>query len=148
MPDIINDAVLHLGKKKENYNIKTIFSDENLYAKMDAGLIAHVILNLVDNAIKYSPENSTIIVRATRVGSDIEVSVEDEGNGIADEDKAKIFDLFYTVRSSTTDSRRGLGLGLALCKSIIKAHSSEIIIRDNIPVGTVFSFKLKGDFYE
>lgn len=148
LPDIINDAVLHLGKKKENYNIKTIFSDENLYAKMDAGLIAHVILNLVDNAIKYSPENSTIIVRATRVGSDIEVSVEDEGNGIADEDKAKIFDLFYTVRSSTTDSRRGLGLGLALCKSIIKAHSSEIIIRDNIPVGTVFSFKLKGDFYE
>lgn len=145
VPDIVIDAVSHLGRKKEKYNIKTEFPDDDLYAKMDGRLIAQVIFNLVDNATKYSPENTTITIKAEKVGEDIEISVADEGVGISDENKAKIFDLFYTVKSnSSADSRRGLGLGLALCKTVINAHSSNIQIKDNQPKGTVISFKLKG----
>lgn len=149
VPDIINEAIAHLGRKKENYNVKTIFdNDDELYAKMDGRLIAQVVFNLVDNAMKYSPEHSTITIRAAVEGEYIEISVADEGRGISDSDKIKIFDLFYTVNSSAADSRRGLGLGLALCKAVIKAHGSEIYLRDNIPTGTIFSFRLKGEMYE
>lgn len=146
--DVITEALSHLGRKKEDYNVQTVIEDEALSAKMDGKLIAQVIFNLVDNAMKYAPPYTTITVRAKAVGEFIEISVEDEGNGIKDEDKKKIFDMFYTVNNSIADGRRGLGLGLALCKAVVNAHGGKIEIKDNKPKGTIFSFRLTGDFYE
>lgn len=146
--DVITEALSHLGRKKEDYNVQTVIEDEALSAKMDGKLIAQVIFNLVDNAMKYAPPHTTITVRAKAVGEFIEISVEDEGNGIKDEDKKKIFDMFYTVNNSIADGRRGLGLGLALCKAVVNAHGGKIEIKDNKPKGTIFSFRLTGDFYE
>ena len=146
--DVITEALSHLGRKKEDYNVQTVIEDEALSAKMDGKLIAQVIFNLVDNAMKYAPPHTTITVRAKAVDEFIEISVEDEGNGIKDEDKKKIFDMFYTVNNSIDDGRRGLGLGLALCKAVVNAHGGKIEIKDNKPKGTIFSFRLTGDFYE
>lgn len=146
--DVITEALSHLGRKKEDYNVQTVIEDESISAKMDGKLIAQVIFNLVDNAMKYAPPHTTITVRAKAVGEFIEISVEDEGNGIKDEDKKKIFDMFYTVNDSIADGRRGLGLGLALCKAVVNAHGGKIEIKDNKPKGTIFSFRLTGDFYE
>lgn len=146
--DVITEALSHLGRKKEDYNVQTVIEDEALSAKMDGKLIAQVIFNLVDNAMKYAPPHTTITVRAKAVDEFIEISVEDEGNGIKDEDKKKIFDMFYTVNNSIADGRRGLGLGLALCKAVVNAHGGKIEIKDNKPKGTIFSFRLTGDFYE
>ena len=146
--DVITEALSHLGRKKEDYNVQTVIEDESISAKMDGKLIAQVIFNLVDNAMKYAPPHTTITVRAKAVGEFIEISVEDEGNGIKDEDKKKIFDMFYTVNNSIADGRRGLGLGLALCKAVVNAHGGKIEIKDNKPKGTIFSFRLTGDFYE
>ena len=70
------------------------------------------------------------------------ISVADDGDGIPDSAKARIFDMFYTVNSGVADSRRSMGLGLALCKSIVTAHGGEIAVADNTPHGTVFSFTL------
>lgn len=146
--DVIEETLSHLGRKKENFNIVPIIDAENLYAKMDARLISQVIFNLVDNAMKYSPQKSTITIIAKANGNDIEVSVCDEGAGISEKEKNNIFDMFYTVKNTVADGRRGLGLGLALCKSIINAHGGEITVKNNTPAGSIFSFKLEGDFYE
>ena len=144
--DIITEAVSHLGREKKNFKIKTVIENEFLSAKMDGKLISQVVFNLVNNAIKYSPENTTITVRAKACDDCVEVSVEDEGCGISDENKKKIFEMFYTVNNSVSDGRRGLGLGLALCKAVVEAHDGQISVQDNKPCGTIFSFKLKGDF--
>ncbi|MFQ8626034.1 MAG: sensor histidine kinase [Candidatus Gastranaerophilaceae bacterium] len=105
-----------------------------------------VIFNLVDNAMKYSPVKTSVTVSAKAVGRYIEISVADEGNGIKDEDKKKIYVLYSC--NSIADGRRGLGLGLALCKAVVSAHGGVIEIKDNKPKGTIFSFKLIGEFYE
>ena len=72
----------------------------------------------------------------------VEVSVADDGPGIPDEAKPRVFDMFYSEANRIVDSRRSLGLGLALCKSIVTAHGGTIEVSDNIPVGTVFTFTL------
>lgn len=146
--EVITEALAHLGIKKENYNIETYIEDESLSAKMDGRLIMQVIFNLVDNAMKYSPVNSTIKVSAVSQDRFVKISVADEGNGISDENKQKIFNMFYKVNDSVADGRRGLGIGLALCKAVIDAHGGEITVEDNQPKGTIFSFKLLGDFDE
>lgn len=74
-----------------------------------------------------------------------EISVADNGKGIKEEAKEKIFDMFYTAENKPADSRRGLGLGLFLAKSIIHAHGGTIWVADNVPSGTIFSFTLQAE---
>jgi len=72
----------------------------------------------------------------------VEFTVSDDGEGIGDEEKGKIFQMFYTGSNPIADSRRSLGLGLSLCKSIVLAHGGEIAVQDNHPKGTIFTFTL------
>ena len=109
---------------------------------MDAKLIVQVIINLVDNAIKYTPQNSHIKIKSEKHGDKAVVSVADDGEGIPDEIKPRVFDMFYSGANKIADSRRSLGLGLSLCKSIINAHGGEITVSDNQPHGTIFTFTL------
>lgn len=114
-----------------------------LMAQMDARLIIQVIINIVDNAIKYTPPGSRIALRAKRMGKMAMVEIADDGPGIADDAKGKLFDMFYTAGDRRADGRRGLGLGLSLCKSIVQSHGGEIGVRDNNPKGTIFYFTLQ-----
>ena len=75
----------------------------------------------------------------------VAVSISDNGPGIPDADKPRIFDMFYTSGKDIGDSRRSMGLGLALCKSIINAHGGTISVSDNKPHGTVFRFTLPAE---
>ena len=115
-----------------------------LMANIDARLIVQVIINIVNNAIKYTPEGSDICLSAKKENSMVRIEIADTGSGISDEAKQRLFDMFYTANtgSAEADSRRGLGLGLSLCKSIVKAHGGSIIVYDNQPHGAVFSFTL------
>ena len=72
----------------------------------------------------------------------VSVRVADDGPGVSDEAKQHLFDMFYTAGSNSPDSRRGLGLGLSLCKSIVEAHGGQISVHDNEPHGSVFVFTL------
>ncbi len=100
------------------------------------------LINLVDNAIKYTPAGSVIEISMKKEGEWIYVSVSDNGPGIPDEQKTHIFDMFYSGANKIADSRRSLGLGLSLCKSIVTAHGGVITVSDNQPKGTVFIFTL------
>ena len=125
--------------------LKHISRDELLLAKMDSRLIIQVIINIVDNALKYTPKGSKIEIYARKENQMIAISIADNGKGIADCAKEKIFDMFYTADSKVADSRRGLGLGLFLCKSIIQAHGGTIQVADNVPHGTIFTFTLQAE---
>ena len=95
--------------------------DDLLMARMDSSLIVQVLINLINNAVKYTPENASITIGAEREGSMVVLWVEDEGQGIPEGDEDKVFELFYTGVKRFPDSRRGIGLGLALCRSIVAA---------------------------
>lgn len=140
--DVITEALHHINRKSKEHHITVENEDEFLLAKMDAKLIVQVIINLVDNAIKYTPPDSHIRIRTEKQGNKAIVSVADDGEGIADEMKPRVFDMFYSGANKIADSRRSLGLGLSLCKSIIKAHGGEIKVLDNQPKGTIFTFSL------
>lgn len=140
--EVINEALSHISRKKEQHQIKLIAKDEFILAKIDASLIIQVIINIIDNAIKYTPSGSLITIETIKHNHFVEIKISDNGQGISDQDKEKLFEMFYTAKHDVIDGRRGLGLGLALCKSIIIAHGGQIKVEDNLPQGTVFSFTL------
>ena len=145
LSDVISEALKHINRKSAEHKITVVEEDDMIVAKMDAKLIMQVIINLVDNAIQYTGPGSEIYVKTKKRKEKIIVEVADNGNGISDEQKEKLFDMFYTVDNNIADGRRGMGLGLALCKSIIVAHGGEINVRNNTPSGTVFRFTLKAE---
>ena len=140
--EVIGEAVRHIGRKGKEHTITVEVDDEFMFAKMDSRLIVQVLINLIDNAIKYTQTGSNIQITAGKKDGMIYISVADNGKGIPDDGKPYIFDMFYTGKSKIADSRRSLGMGLALCKSIVTAHGGEIKIEDNVPQGSIFTFSL------
>ena len=136
--EIIDEALCHIDADRDHYIINKHYSDEPLWSKMDSKLMTQVIVNIVNNAIKYTPNGSTIDIYADRVGENVEIKIADNGNGISDTAKTKIFEKFYSDGKLHGDSRRGLGLGLYLCKLIIESHNGSIRVIDNDPHGAVF----------
>ena len=140
--EIVAEALQHISRKQEEHTITVHHENELLLAKCDARLIIQVIINLVDNAIKYTPVGSHIDITTTGDQDTIEIRVADNGAGVPDSEKEKIFQMFYSGSNPIADCRRSLGLGLSLCKSIITAHGGEIAVTDNAPAGTVFTFTI------
>ncbi len=145
LEEVIAEALLHINRNSVEHTIETVLDDELLMARMDSRLIIQVLINIVDNAIKYTPPGSHITVSAKHEKQLALVEIADDGPGISDEAKAKLFDMFYTVNNIHGDGRRGLGLGLYLCKSIVDAHGGKIHVKDNVPQGTVFCFTLQAE---
>ena len=145
MEDVVTEALRHVNRKSVEHHITVEHKDEFLLARMDAKLIVQVIINIVDNAIKYTPVGSSIKIRTERKGEEAVVSISDDGSGISDDAKPHIFDMFYSGANKVADSRRSLGLGLSLCKSIITVHGGEITVHDNKPRGTIFTFTLPAE---
>lgn len=145
LEEVIEEALLHISRNSVEYYIDTALDDELIMAKMDSQLIIQVLINIVNNAIQYTPPGSHIIISAKHNLQMVLVEISDDGDGICDESKEKLFEMFYTADNVHGDGRRGLGLGLALCKSIIAAHGGTIYVRDNIPHGTVFCFTLQAE---
>lgn len=142
MEDVITEALHHINRKSVEHHITVSSEDDLILARMDARLIIQTLINIVDNAIKYTPAGSDISIRTWKKQGFVYTSISDNGPGIPDEVKVHVFEMFYRGKNKIADSRRSLGLGLALCKSIIAAHGGEITVTDNIPHGAVFTFTL------
>ena len=141
--DVFESALARLGRRAERYEIHVTIENDLLMAKMDAPLIVQVLLNLLENAIKYTPEGTHIRLNAQTDSDFVRITVSDDGPGISDESKEHVFDMFFTSAGVRGDARRGLGLGLALCRAIVSAHGGEISVSDNLPHGSVFAFTLQ-----
>lgn len=128
-------------KKGIKFNITYANSVQNV--KADKGRIQQVIYNLIDNAIKFSKENSYIYITVKEKGEKAQISIKDTGCGIAKEDIDKIWDRFYKSDSSRGRDKKGSGLGLSITKEVIHAHGENIDVVSTVGVGTEFIFTLE-----
>ena len=140
--DAIEEALRHLDRNAEKRKIVTDLEDDLLMARMDAALIVQVLINLINNAVKYTPEGAKITIGAKEENGMALLWVQDEGCGIPEGDEDKVFEMFYTGVKNSPDSRRGIGLGLALCRSIVQAHGGEIWMMNARPHGAKVRFTL------
>ena len=131
--DCINAAVMRYPKNK------FIFHEAaNTTIHADAFLMRMAINNLIENAVKYADKNSEVLLEIKKEKKKLELSIADEGPGIADADKKHIFKKHYRIGNEATKQSKGTGLGLYLVKRIIRAHKGEIEILDRHPKGAVF----------
>jgi two-component system sensor histidine kinase KdpD len=139
--DVIGTALQHLSEQVENRRLEINIRNGTPLLQGDCVLLGQVILNLIDNALKYSPEDSSIEIQASATNEGLTVSVADHGIGIPATDMTKVFDKFYRVQHSES-SIPGTGLGLSICKSIVEAHGGKIWAENRSEGGTVFSFSI------
>lgn len=145
LEEVITEALHHINRNSVEHQIQVELEEEFLMGKMDSRLIVQVFINIIDNAIKYTQKGSFIRISGKREGKSLYIEIGDDGPGIKKEEQSRLFDMFYTANNESGDSRRGLGLGLALCKSIITAHGGTIGVKDNLPHGTIFYFTLPAE---
>ena len=141
LDEVIAEALRHISRKHDDYKIVTD-CEELVLARMDVRLIMQVLINLVDNAIKYTPPGSVIFIRGRKTDGRAQISVEDNGPGIPEEMKPHVFEMFYTGKKAIADSHRSMGLGLALCHSIVEAHNGTLMLTEHEPHGCNFTFTL------
>ena len=122
--------------------LELVLSGKELYAKADMEQIQQVLYNLLDNAIKFSNNGSSIVIETTEKNNKIFISVKDRGEGIPKASLHKIWDRFYKTDASRGKDRKGTGLGLSIVQEIIHAHGQQINVISTEGVGTEFIFTL------
>ena len=142
--DVLEDSYQAIRIEAQRHEHTLILEGEQGLptVRADRERVLQVIMNILSNAIKYTPEGSHITLSAERSGQLVVVEIADDGPGVSAEARERLFDRFYTVGNERGDGRRGLGLGLSLCKSIITAHGGTIEAIKNEPQGTIFRFTL------
>lgn len=142
--DIITPTVNTFEKRCQDRGIflESIFLTDNTIVYADRTKIQQVIYNLVDNAIKFTPEGRQIRVQVTEKDNKIFTSVKDEGVGIPKDAQKKVFERFYKTDPSRGKDKTGTGLGLAITKEIIKAHGEQITLTSEEGKGSEFIFSL------
>lgn len=141
--EVIGCAVAHVERSFPERVIQVETPEDFRLVPMDAKLMEQVITNLLDNAVKHTKPEETITVSASYTENTLSVSVRDEGEGIAEEDIPNLFQIFYTSKNRSADVKRGIGLGLTICETVINAHGGTIIGRNRTDgKGAEFLFTL------
>lgn len=129
---------------EKNMDLDIRFAQEQCFVYADSNQISQVLRNLIDNAIKYSPDGRSITISTYALRKEVYVSIKDTGVGIPAEDVPHVFDRFYKVEKAHTPSPQvGSGLGLAIVKKIIEAHDQSITVKSARGRGTQFTFTLQ-----
>ena len=108
----------------------------------DRAKLRRVLVNLLSNALKFTPRGGRVEVSAAREGGAVRVSVADTGVGIPPEDLARLFDKYEQARSRATRSEKGTGLGLYITRQLVELHGGEISVRSEVGKGSTFSFTM------
>jgi two-component system, OmpR family, sensor histidine kinase CiaH len=137
LADIVETVV---SDYKNRYPQRTIeaSADKDVFIKGDELLLQIAISNLIDNALKYAPRESPVYVDLMDEDDILQIKVSDEGPGVPDAEKKRIFDKFYRSGTENTRKAKGTGLGLYLTKKIIQDHNGDIFVMDNTPHGSIF----------
>ncbi len=127
LEEVIASAVMRIEKRVPEYEIFVTIPEEYVEVPMDARLIEQVIVNLLDNAVKHTkPEEGISLAASVENSEFVKIVVEDGGEGIAQADISNIFNMFYTSNEKHADAKHGMGLGLAICETVVKAHGGTI----------------------
>jgi len=141
--DVFQSAMQICRSKAEEKNITlTPECDDQISAKYDASLLEQAVVNLLDNAIKYSEPESTIHLKARQNESEVVIRVEDQGMGIAKKHLHRLFERFYRVDKARSRTMGGTGLGLAIVKHIAQAHGGEVAVQSALGKGSTFTIHL------
>ena len=141
--EVIVCAVAHVERSFPDRAIQVDTPEDFRLVPMDAKLIEQVITNLLDNAVKHTKPKEAITVSAGYTEYSVVVSVRDEGEGIAEADVSNLFKIFYTSKTRSADVKRGIGLGLTICETVVNAHGGTIIGRNRTDIkGAEFIFTL------
>ena len=139
--EIIAESVSRVQRRSSNHPIRIDIPAALLMVPMDGTLIEQVLVNLLDNAIHHTPEDTEITIHVYRDLTNAVFEVRDRGKGIAVEDLPMLFNRFFT-RPTTGEERKGVGLGLSICKSIVEAHGGTICAQNDPTGGAIFRFTL------
>ncbi|MBW9158856.1 DUF4118 domain-containing protein [Clostridium tagluense] len=142
--EIVAESIARVKRFSGSHNIVTDLPENMVILFVDGLLIEQVLINLIDNAIKYTQDDSIIAVKVTVKEDNVVFDISDNGKGIPEEDITSIFDRFYTKTKGDCLEKRGIGLGLAICKSIIEAHGGCMEALNNSSGGATFRFSLPG----
>jgi len=142
--EIVSESISRVTRFSGSHNIKVELPEKVVILFVDGLLIEQVFINLIDNAIKYTQSDSIIKIKVTEKEDNVIFEVSDNGKGIPEEDISTIFDRFYTKTNGESLEKRGIGLGLAICKSIIEAHGGYMKALNNSSGGATFIFSLPG----
>lgn len=140
--DIISEAVSKVIKRKEEHQVIIHKTDDILLVPMEGKLIIQVLVNLLDNAFKHSHPHSTVTLDIVDSKEKVIFRISDNDGGIKENDMDKIFENFYSANKEISDKKRGIGLGLSICKAIVNAHGGEIKAFNNNKGGATFEFTL------
>jgi len=139
---LLQKAVDEAHFRGNNHNIVLKLGKRLPRVDIDARRIRQVLDNIIDNACKYSSKGTEVVVAARRVGQEVIISITDQGIGIPDEEKEKIFDRMYRIEQRLAPDVSGVGLGLAVCKGLVEAHGSRICVESELGKGSTFYFAL------
>ena len=138
--EVIGSALHRLAQRLGDRPVTTDVPDDLPMVAIDATLIEQVLMNLLDNAVEYTPSVSAIDIRARHAGGSIEIEVADHGPGLPPGTEDRVFQKFF--RAAPPANRRGIGLGLAICRSIVEAHGGSISARNDPGGGAAFRFTI------
>ncbi len=142
-PKVLLDACLRVSKvSSTKHNVLTELPDDLPEMLVDADKIKEVLINLISNAIKYSPKGGEVRVKMTIVEGNLQIDISDQGIGISEDNLPKLFNAFYRVDSTLTYQVSGTGLGLAIVKNICEAHGGHVGVKSTPNVGSVFTVVL------
>ncbi|MBF7097323.1 sensor histidine kinase [Alkalibacter mobilis] len=140
--DVVSEAVSHISRLLNDRNLIVELPKQVIMVPVDGKLIVQVLINLLENAIRHTTSQSKISLEIKEERDFLKIIVADTGEGIAENIKENLFDKFVTLERNVTDGKKGIGLGLAICKAIVEAHGGEIFTESNVPKGSRFIFTL------
>jgi two-component system phosphate regulon sensor histidine kinase PhoR len=143
LADVLQAAVQDCAAKAMARQVTvTVACDSALRARINAPLLEQAIVNLLNNAINYSKDNSKIWLEANQDGSELAIQVRDQGIGIPQQHLPRLFERFYRVDKARSRERGGTGLGLAIVKHITLAHGGRVSVTSAVGQGSTFSLHL------
>lgn len=139
---LVHDCAARLRVRFPQANIQAQVAEDLPPIQADRSGLTAIIQNLIENAVKYSPEGSPVSIGAERLGTKFRIQVADQGQGIPDSEKRAVFEKFYRLGNEETRRTTGTGLGLYIVEQVLRAHGGSVQVTDNQPRGTVFSIEI------
>lgn len=140
--DVVSEAISRTKRIMQGKNFSVTLPKSVISVPMDGKLIVQVIVNLLENAVRHTPKDSSISLDVEVAAGNVEFIVSDTGQGIHTSIEDKLFGRFVTMDKEIVDGKRGIGLGLTICKAIVEAHGGNIYSLPNTPTGSRFVFTL------
>jgi two-component system phosphate regulon sensor histidine kinase PhoR len=141
---MLNEVITKIQPQidEKELTLEVVLPEKMPEPELDKDKIATVLVNLLGNAVKYTPEGGRVIFRVNVTDQDIEISVEDTGVGIAKDEVGKVFEKFFRSNDPRVQEQTGTGLGLALAQEVVRLHGGEIGVESEINKGSTFTVKL------